>query len=458
VSQPQSRPCATEYETVRSMPRLRDLVRRVPRHRINLPAWLERLVSLGIVSRDEQIIRRQRCVNLAAFATMATATSHLIVNSLHDFHGLMGVNADNLFQLAGALSVPRLHRFGQHVGAITLLVVILIGHTYIVWSFGLASELQVYFMLAGAMVFFFGVENWRLFLAFFAVVVLALVLALKFAPVAGFVIPWDREFRDSLSTQAMLSTIVINAALLFYALAALHRAEIELQEQHERSETLIATVMPPAIASRLKSGEERIADRADNLTVIFADLVGFTEAARGLPPEEIVDFLDRLVRSFDALCEQLGVEKIKTIGDSYMAASGFDGAASNGAVAVGRLALAMLKGVDRQPPLGERKLKLRIGIHCGPATAGVIGDTRFSYDTWGEAVNTASRMESHGVPGRIHVSEDFRDLAAAAFRFEDRGTTNIKSIGVTRTFFLIGESCDEREADSADLTATVANA
>jgi adenylate cyclase len=93
-----------------------------------------------------------------------------------------------------------------------------------------------------------------LFLAFFAVVVLALVLALKFAPVAGFVIPWDREFRDSLSTQAMLSTIVINAALLFYALAALHRAEIELQEQHERSETLIATVMPPAIASRLKSG------------------------------------------------------------------------------------------------------------------------------------------------------------------------------------------------------------
>jgi adenylate cyclase len=192
--------------------------------------------------------------------------------------------------------------------------------------------------------------------------------------------------------------------------------------------------------------------------VIFADLVGFTEAARGLPPEEIVDFLDRLVRSFDALCEQLGVEKIKTIGDSYMAASGFDGAASNGAVAVGRLALAMLKGVDRQPPLGERKLKLRIGIHCGPATAGVIGDTRFSYDTWGVAVNTASRMESHGVPGRIHVSEDFRDLAATAFRFEDRGTTNIKSIGVTRTFFLIGESCDEREADSADLTATVANA
>jgi adenylate cyclase len=439
------------------MPRLRDLIRREPKHRINLPAWVEHLVSVGIVSLNEEIIRRQRCVNLAAFATMATASSHLILNSVHDFRGLVLVNADNLLQLAGALAVPRLHQFGEHVGAITLLIVILIAHTFIVWSFGLASELQVYFLLAGAMVFFFGVENWRLFLAFFAITVLALVLALKFAPVAGFVIPWDREFRDSLSTQAMLSTIVINAALLFYALTALHRAEIELQAQHDRSEALIRTVMPQAIASRLKSGrEERIADRIDHLSVIFADLVGFTEAARGLPPEEIVDFLDRLVRSFDALCEQLGVEKIKAIGDGYMAASGFDGAVSNGAVAIGRLALAILKCIDRQPPLGGKKLKVRIGIHCGPVTAGVIGDTRFSYDIWGEAVNTASRMESHGVPGRIHVSEDFRDLAATAFRFEDRGTTNIKSIGATRTFFLLGESGHEREPDIRDLTAIVA--
>jgi adenylate cyclase len=406
-----------------------------------LPAWLERLVSVGIVSQDEQIIRRQRCVNVAAFAMIATASSHLIINSAHDFRGLIVVNADNLCMLAGALLVPQLHRFGEHVGAIALLVLILFGHTLIVWSFGLASELQVYFTLAGAMLFFFGVSNWRLFLAFFAVFVIALVSAVKFAPIAGLVIPWDQDFRDLLSTQAMINTIVINAALLFYALSALHRAEIELQDQHERSETLIATVMPPSIAKRLKSGrEERIADRIDVLSVMFADLAGFTEVAHDLAPEEVVDFLDGLVRSLDAQCEQHGVEKIKTIGDSYMAAGGFDGAAASGAVAVGRLALAMMKDIDRQPPLGGRKLKLRIGIHCGPATAGVIGDTRFSYDVWGDAVNTASRMESHGVPGRIHVSGQFRDLAAAAFTFEDRGATDIKSIGETRTFFLIGEA------------------
>jgi adenylate cyclase len=422
------------------MTRLRDLVRREPRPRVQLPAWIERVVSVGIVSGDEQIVRRQRCVNVGALAMLATASSHLVINSMHDFRGLLPINADNTVMLVGALLVPRMHRFGEHAGAITLLLLMLFGHTFIVWSFGLASELQVYFTLAGAIVFFFGVPNWRLFLAFYAAFVAALVIALQFAPVAGLVKPEDSEFRELLSTQAMINMIMINAALMFYALATRHRAEIELQEEHDRSEALIATVMPPTIARRLKSGhEERIADRIDMLSVMFADLVGFTQAAHSLPPEVVVEFLDGLVRSFDDLCEHCGAEKIKTIGDSYMAAAGFTGAAAGGAVAIGRLALAMMQDMERQPLLGDRRLKLRIGIHCGPATAGVIGDTRFSYDVWGNAVNTASRMESHGVPGRIQVSEQFRNLTAAAFRFEDRGATDIKSIGATRTFFLVGE-------------------
>jgi adenylate cyclase len=425
-------------ELAMPMTRLRDLVGRERKHGIQLPAWIERLVSIGIVSRDEQIIRRQRCVNVAAFAMVATAGSHFIINSVHDFRGLLPVNVDNLCMLAGALLVPRLHRFGEHAAAIALIFLILFGHMFIVWSLGLASQLQVYFTLAGAILFFFGVQNWRLFLGFFSMYVVALVIALKFAPVSGLFVPWDREFRELLSTQAMINTIVINAALLFYALTALHRAEIELQDQHQRSEALIATVMPPLIAARLKSGrEERIADHIEMLSVMFADLAGFTEAARELAPEQVVAFLDTLVRRLDVLCEQHRVEKIKTIGDCYMAAAGFDGDAAQGAVAVGRLALAMLETIDQMPPLGRKKLNLRIGIHCGPATAGVIGDTRFSYDVWGDAVNIASRMESHGIAGRIHVSEAFQELAEEAFRFEDRGATDIKSVGAARTFFLV---------------------
>jgi adenylate cyclase len=172
--------------------------------------------------------------------------------------------------------------------------------------------------------------------------------------------------------------------------------------------------------------------------------LGFTEAAYDRTPEEVVEFLDRLVRHFDTLCDRYGVEKIKTIGDCYMAAAGFDSCAGSGAAAIGWLALAMIEEIDRQPLLGSRKLSLRIGIHSGPATAGVIGDTRFSYDIWGDAVNTASRMESNGEPGRIHVSQAFRDLAADQFVFEERGLTEIKGIGVAQTHFLLGNRSHDR--------------
>jgi adenylate cyclase len=423
-----------------SMSRLRDLVRQQPKRGIQLPAWLERLLSVGIVSKDPQTIRRQRCVNLAAIATVATTFTHLIINSIHDFRGLLPVNADNVFLFAVGLLVPQLHRFGEHVGAIVFVLMVLCAHSYTIWLLGLSSDLHVYFTLAGALLFFFGVQNWRLFLVFFVLALVALLAALNFAPIGGLIIPWDQEFRDVLASQAMITTIILNAALLFYALAALHRTEVDLQDQHERSEALIATVMPPSIAARLKSGPDiRIADHIDMLSVVFADLAGFTQAARGLAPEEVVDFLDRLVRTLDALCEQHQVEKIKTIGDCYMAAAGFQGhSPAAGAVAAGRLALDLLQVIECQPPLGQRKLALRIGIHCGPATAGIIGDTRFSYDVWGDAVNTASRMESHGVPGRIHVSAAFRDLCADAFRFEERGATEIKSLGAIKTFFLVG--------------------
>jgi adenylate cyclase len=421
------------------MTRLRDLVRREPNPGIPLPAWLDRLVSIGIVSTDKKVVRRQICVNVASFAVAATALSHLVINAFHDFHGLILVHAGNAFMLAVSLLIPRLHRFGEHAGAITLVVAVLFGQMFFVWSLGLASELHVYYTLGGVMLFFFGVRNWRLFLIFFGSYVIALMFALNFAPIAGLVIPEDQEFRDLLSSQALINTTAIVAAVLFYALWAVEHAETRLDDQYERYVALISTVMPQSIAARLTSGrEERIADKIETLSVMFADLAGFTEAAHDLAPEEVVDFLDELVRNLDALCEQYDVDKIKTIGDSYMAAGGFNGRAGAGAIAVGRLALAMMVVIDRQPPLGRRKLKLRAGIHCGPATAGVIGDTRFSYDVWGDAVNTASRMETTGVPGRIQVSEAFRDLTKDAFSFEERGSTEIKGIGETRTFFLLG--------------------
>jgi len=421
------------------MTRLRDLLGKPPRQSVHLPAWIDRLLSIGIVSTDPYVIRRQRFVNVAVLATIGSTISHIVMHSLHDFYGLIVINIYNVFMIFVPMLIPQLHRFGENVGAVALAILLLFGHSFVVCLLGLASDLQVYFtFFPSVFLLLVGVQRWRLFIVFFVLFLVALITLMTYEPVDGLLIPQDEKFRDTLSQQAMINTMSIIAAILFYALTAQERAEVDLGNEHARSEALIETMMPPAIAKRLKSGEERIADRIEMLSVMFADLAGFTEAAHSLAPEQVVEFLDGLVRACDALCQQYGADKIKTIGDSYMAAAGFDGRQAEGAAAIGRLALAMMEVIAQQPPLGGRKLRLRAGIHCGPATAGVIGDTRFSYDVWGDAVNTASRMESHGEPGRIQVSEAFRNLAADHFVFEERGATDIKGLGATKTFFLVG--------------------
>jgi adenylate cyclase len=417
----------------------RRLVRQPPKLGMNLPPWLERLLSAGIVASDPDVVRRQRCANVAAFATAANSASHLIFNMVYDFQGLLPLHLYNAAMVILPLQIPRLHRLGENVGAVTLALLILVAHMFVVWAMGISSDLQVYYTLGGAFLIGIGVQHWRTFIVIFALYLGALLFALHFAPFDGVILPEDRQLRDLLSTQAMINTAAIVAVILFYAFSALRRADLELQHQHDLSEALIAAVMPTAIADRLKSNDERIADRIDTLSVMFADLVGFTEAVHHLPPEDVVDFLDRLVRVFDELSARHGVEKIKTIGDSYMAAAGFDGRGSEGAIAAGRFALALLDAIESQPKLGARAARLRIGIHCGPATAGVIGDTRFSYDVWGDAVNVASRMESNGEPGRIHVSESFRALTIEWFEFADRGSTELKGIGAVRSYFLLRE-------------------
>ena len=421
------------------MTRFSDLIRRERKLAIRLPAWVERATSIGIISHDPQVVRRQRVTNVAAFATVGNTISHLIINSIHDFEGLLVIHVYNATLMVAALFVPFLHRFGQNTAAVVLLTLVISGTTFVVWMLGTTSGLELYFTLAGAILLIFGVENWKLFLPFLAATAAALLLTLNLAPPNGLIQPDDQDLRTMLFGQAMINTFVINALLMFYALAALHRAEAELENQYARSEALVSSIMPPAVAERLKSGaEQRIADRIGTLSVLFADLVGFTAAAHELPPEQVVDYLDTLVRTFDTLAEQHGVEKIKTIGDCYMAIAGRDGPATEGARALGSFALAMMEAMGSSPALRERRLGLRVGIHCGPATAGVIGDTRFAFDVWGDAVNTASRMESHSLPGRIQVSEAYRSVVGDVFLFEARGPTDIKGIGTAHTFFLVG--------------------
>lgn len=421
------------------MSRLSDIVRAARPRPPALPAWLERMASLGIVSADQKIVRRQRFTNIFALASAANVATHVAAFGIYDPFGLSWLIGFDLLFFAALAAVPLLHRYGVELAAHVLSGLSIVAILLTLLMLGRDSQIYVYFALSGILLFMFGVENRRSWVPWFGVALTGLTLSVPLVSDTGLLSTGDEALRRIVSSHAMVNVAVVNALVIFFALSSLRRTELALEDAHSRTSALVSTLLPPSVAARLTAApDRRIADRIDGLSVLFADLAGFTAAARPLPPDEIVDWLDTIVRGFDDLCVAAGAQKIKTIGDSYMAVGGLDGDAGRGALAIGRLALAMLEAPDLRRPLGASVLSLRIGIHAGSATAGIIGDTRFSYDVWGDAVNVASRMESHGLPGRIHVSDEFHRIAAGDFAFEERGEIEVKGLGKQRTHFLTG--------------------
>jgi class 3 adenylate cyclase len=195
-----------------------------------------------------------------------------------------------------------------------------------------------------------------------------------------------------------------------------------------------------SIAQRLKSGEQTIAEKFDSVTVLFADIVNFTQLSANVPPELVVAGLNEIFVRLDELTTEYNLEKIKTVGDAYMIAGGLPVRSQDHCMRVARFALRLLEVVNEEALRSRNKmLKLRIGIHTGEVVAGVIGTTKISYDLWGDTVNTASRMESHGEPGRIHVSEAVYQQLQQQFIFQERGSIDIKGKGMMPTWFLTAE-------------------
>lgn len=213
----------------------------------------------------------------------------------------------------------------------------------------------------------------------------------------------------------------------------------ELQTEKARYEDLLLSILPGSIVDRINGGESMIADYVDEVTVLFADIVGFTQFASRQSPGDLVHFLNSIFSAFDALTERFGGEKIKTIGDAYMVAFGLLEPRPDHADAAARLALAMLDEVGQFRDIDGNPIHLRIGLHTGPAVAGVIGQRKFSFDVWGTTVNVASRMEAHGEQGRIHISEAFKTAIDGRFRFVERGLIDVKGAGSMRTYFLDGQ-------------------
>ena len=210
----------------------------------------------------------------------------------------------------------------------------------------------------------------------------------------------------------------------------------ELIAEKQTSERLLLNVLPGPIADRLKTGESLIVDRFENVSVLFADLVGFTTHASKTSPEELVTMLNELFSLFDKLAEQHGLEKIKTIGDAYMVVAGIPQPVADHATAIAHMATDMVNGLEAYAKRTGSELGIRIGIHTGSVVAGVIGTKKFIYDLWGDTVNTASRMESTGVPGRVQVSEATYLLLKDQFELEERGEIEVKGKGKLRTYLL----------------------
>lgn len=237
-----------------------------------------------------------------------------------------------------------------------------------------------------------------------------------------------------------MSGIVATLFILFFlSESARRQAFSALEEEKKKTDVLLYNTLPIGIVNRMKKGEERIAEYFPGVTVLFADLVGFTKLSGERTPAEIVSLLDSLFSALDELAKKHGVEKIKTIGDCYMVASGLPEPTPDHCKRIAEFALDMLVAIALlRVRLQAEHIAFRIGMHTGEVVAGVIGSSKLTYDLWGDTVNTASRMESHGEPGRIHVSKEVYELLKhdVRFSFEDRGTMEVKGKGRLRTYFL----------------------
>ena len=216
------------------------------------------------------------------------------------------------------------------------------------------------------------------------------------------------------------------------------QAEAALRIEQEKSERLLLNVLPKSIAQRLKADETHIADRFEEATILFADLVGFTTLSAKMPPSQLVNVLNDIFSTFDQLALAYRLEKIKTIGDAYMVAGGIPKSMHDHAEAIAEMALEMQWAIAQTLGENSESFNLRIGINTGPVVAGVIGIRKFTYDLWGDTVNLASRMESHGRPGCIQVTESFYHRVKDRYRFEPRGLVDVKGRGPMPTYWLCG--------------------
>jgi adenylate cyclase len=392
-------------------------------------------IRFGTEPYPEKVARRLRALNISTWIGSALTCGFAVTQFLDSKPGLWKVASINAVTALLLAAVPLLHRFGPLAAPLVFITIVYVA-TFVVCSlFGTGTGMQSYYFVGAALVvLYFGTERIVLASAFVAVAA-ALIIALEF------LVPNDTGLQSEAALfGSFIATAVATCGILFmiifYALREAARAEALAQREHERSESLLVNMLPTSIAERLKVNPGSIADSFSEATILFVDIVGFTKLSETMPPEALVDLLNNVFSEIDDLTEKYDLEKIKTIGDAYMVVAGAPERRPDHAEAVVAMSLEIKDSFAKLSAAGEHSLDFRIGIHSGPVVAGVIGKKKFSYDMWGDTVNTAARMESHGIPGEIQVSVQVRDLLKDKFLFVERGLVDIKGKGELPTYLL----------------------
>ena len=419
-----------------------------PMVRSRIGDWTGALARIGADPQDDEELRQKKAllVRLAVLIAPVSVVWGILYLAFGSWVGIAPLVycAISIASLV-VFARTRNFRFLLVVQLLDILVAPTAGGQMLVGGFLPSGAVGLWGILApmGALVFLEVRRAVRWFVAFLFVFLLTGILGELLFPDADLPM-WF--------TSTMLALNVVGAASIAFTLLATfahqrNEALSALRGEQEKSEALLVNVLPGSIAARLKATDRTIADHFDATSILFADVVDFTPLSQLLPPTEMVDILDRLFSHFDELVERHGLEKIKTVGDCYMAAAGVPDPHADHARRAALLALDMREAVATSTVAGREGLELRIGINSGPVVAGVIGRKRFIYDLWSDAVNTASRMESHGTPGEIQITGATYELLKDEFVCRPRGTIVVKGKGEMETWYLEGTRSDDGRAE-----------
>lgn len=399
--------------------------------------WVARIGTAGYPPR---VRRRLAVTNIIAAMVSLMTIPYILIYALYDWYGLLPAIIAFSPQIALYAVTPFFHRFGQTSAALYLCTIWLIFGIGYCMFFGRESGLHFYFLPgAAASMLVFGPE--RLILS--ACVTIVAIIAFLMTEVM-FVAPLEFIRVEPVFLNTLYYLTVSFAFLLifttsYFAFKEASQAEMALESEHEFSERLLQNILPQAVATRLRDHRTQlVADQIPSATILFADIVDFTPRAARWEPQQVIAFLSRVFSQFDAIASAHGLEKIKTIGDAYMVAGGLPEAKPDHEAAVALMALDLLACCRRISEQVGEPVEVRIGLDTGPVVAGVIGPNKLLYDVWGDTVNTAAHMESHGVANRIQVADCLKQRLEHRFEFELRGDIDVKGKGAMRVWFLTG--------------------